>query len=90
MPAPPSDALAESEDEIVDHMNEDHRDAVQLYAGKLLGLPAGDWKMTGIDAEGIDLRWAGRVARLAFEMPISTAGEARKALITLVARARAA
>ena len=31
-PTPPSDALAESETEIVDHMNADHRDAIQLYA----------------------------------------------------------
>jgi putative heme iron utilization protein len=87
---PPSDALVGSEAEIVDHMNADHRDAIQLYAEKLLGLPAGDWKMTGIDGEGLDLRAAGRVARLGFEAPISTAGEARKVLITLVARARAA
>ena len=86
---PPSDALAESEAEIVGHMNTDHRDALQLYAEKLLGLPAGDWKMTGIDAEGVDLKSSGRVGRLAFEAPIRTAGEARKVLITLVARARA-
>jgi hypothetical protein len=90
LPTPPSDALTVSETEIVEHMNTDHRDAIQLYAGKLLGLPAGDWKMTGIDAEGVDLKSAGRVARLAFDMPIGTAGEARKALITLVAKARAA
>ena len=48
---------------IVSHMNEDHADAVQLYAGKLLGLAGSDWRMTGIDAEGIDLgrpgRWPG-------------------------------
>jgi hypothetical protein len=90
LPTPPSDALAESEAEIVDHMNKDHADAIRLYAEKLLGMPAGDWKMTGIDAEGIDLKFAGRVARLAFDIPISTAAEARKVLITLVAKARAA
>jgi putative heme iron utilization protein len=90
LPAPPSDALAESETEIVDHMNTDHRDAIQLYAEKLLGLPAGDWKMTSIDAEGIDLKGAGCVARLAFETPIRDAAEARKALIALAAKARAA
>ena len=89
LPTPPSDALAESEAEIVDHMNKDHADAIRLYAEKLLGMPAGDWKMTGIDAEGIDLKFAGRVARLAFDIPISTAAEARKVLITLVAKARA-
>ena len=89
-PELPAAALAESEPAIVEHMNADHADAVQLYAGKLLGLPDGGWKMTGIDAEGLDLRQAGRVARLAFEAPIGDAAEARKALIALVAKARAA
>jgi len=89
LPAPPPAALAESEAEIVDHMNTDHADAVQLYAGKLLDLPGRDWKMTGIDAEGLDLRCGGRVARLAFDQPIGTAGEARKALIATVSKARA-
>jgi heme iron utilization protein len=86
---PVADGLAESEDGIVRHMNEDHADAVQLYAGKLLGLAGSDWRMTGIDAEGIDLRQGGRVARLAFDVPLSAANEARKVLVTLVGKARA-
>jgi putative heme iron utilization protein len=90
LPEPPPAALAESEAAVVDHMNADHADALELYAGKLLGLPAGDWKMTGIDGEGLDLRCAGRVARLAFEAPIRDADEARKLLIALVAKAKAA
>lgn len=84
---PPLPELAESEEGIVSHMNEDHRDAVQLYAGKLLGLAGAGWTMTGIDAEGIDLRQDGQVARLAFETPLSAADQARKALISLVDRA---
>ena len=87
-PELPSAALTESEPGIVEHMNADHADAVQLYAGRLLGLPAGDWKMTGIDAEGLDLRAGGQVARLAFDQPIATASDARKALIALAAKAR--
>ncbi len=90
LPEPPPAALAESEADVVAHMNADHADALQLYAGKLLGLPGGDWRMTGIDAEGLDLRRAGQVARLAFEASIGTAAEARKALIALAAKARAA
>lgn len=82
--------LAESEDGIVRHMNEDHADAVQLYAGTLLGLAGSDWRMTGIDAEGIDLRQGGHVARLAFDTPLSAASEARKVLVALVGKARAA
>ena len=82
--APPPAGLAEGEAEIVGHMNEDHADAVQLYAAKLLGLSGRDWRMTGIDAEGIDLRQGGQVARLAFDAPLCAAGEARKVLVALV------
>lgn len=84
-----SPGLAESEAGIVSHMNDDHADALQLYAEKLLGLTAGDWRMTGIDAEGIDLRRGGQVARLPFDTPLATAAEARKVLVSLVGRARA-
>jgi heme iron utilization protein len=87
--APSPAGLTESEEGIVRHMNEDHADAVQLYASKLLGLAGGNWRMTGIDAEGIDLRQAGRVARLAFDAPLGAASEARKMLVTLVGKARA-
>ena len=86
----PKPLVVEGEDGIVAHMNEDHADAVQLYAHKLLGLAGGGWKMTGIDAEGIDLRSGGQVARLAFDAPLAAAAEARKALISLVDKARAA
>ncbi|MDP1967536.1 MAG: DUF2470 domain-containing protein [Reyranella sp.] len=84
-----SPGLAESEAGIVSHMNDDHADALQLYAEKLLGLTAGDWRMTGIDAEGIDLRRGGQVARVPFDTPLASAAEARKVLVSLVGRARA-
>ena len=90
MPAPPVSALVESEDDIVAHMNDDHADAVELYAAKLLELPGDGWRMTGIDGEGIDLRSRGVVARLALPTPVTGPEEARKALIALVAKARAA
>lgn len=85
---PPLRELAESEEGIVAHMNGDHGDAVQLYAEKLLNLPGTGWTMTGIDAEGLDLRRAGEVARLPFEAPMTTAAEARPVLVSLVAKAR--
>lgn len=80
--------LATAESDIVGHMNEDHADAVQLYATKLLGLGAGDWKMTGVDPEGIDLRDGGRIARLDFEKPAADAEAARGSLVRLVKAAR--
>ena len=88
MPAPPVPALVDAEHDIVTHMNDDHADAVSLYAAKLLGLPGDGWRMTGIDGEGIDLRHRGTVARLALPSAVTGPEEARKALIALVAKAR--
>jgi heme iron utilization protein len=90
LPAPPSPALVEAEAGIVAHMNDDHADAIDLYATKLLGLTGTGWRMTGIDCDGIDLRHAGSVARLALPHPVDGPEAARKALIALVAKARAA
>ncbi len=81
--------LAAAESGIVAHMNLDHADALALYATKLLGQPPGAWTMTGIDAEGCDLRLAGRVARLDFTRRITNADEARGELVRLVKQARA-
>lgn len=80
--------LAEAEEGIVSHMNADHADANTLYATKLLGLPDGDWKMTGIDPEGCDLRAENRTARVTFPNRIVTAAEARTVLVALVKQAR--
>lgn len=87
LPALPD--LEASEEGIVTHMNEDHADAVQLYATKLLDLAGEGWAMTGIDREGIDLRQAGNVARLPLDVPLTAASEARQVLVALVKRARA-
>ncbi|MFZ5778589.1 MAG: HugZ family protein [Pseudomonadota bacterium] len=81
--------LAEAEPGIVSHMNDDHADAVQLYASRLLGLAGERWRMTGIDAEGIDLRRGGKVARLPFDAPLDDAADARRVLVGLVGKARA-
>ncbi len=90
LPEAPPSALVEAEAGIVAHMNEDHADAVGLYASKLLNRPGEGWRMTGIDREGIDLRAGGEIARLALPVPVSGPEEARKALISLVGQARKA
>jgi heme iron utilization protein len=85
---PPLPELADSEEGIISHMNEDHADAVQLYAQRLLGLAGEGWTMTGIDREGLDLRRGGDAVRLAFEVPLSAASDARQKLVELVRQAR--
>lgn len=85
-----SATLARHEAEIVAHMNAEHAEALQLYAAKLLGRGGEGWTMTGIDAEGIDLRRAGEVARITFAAPVNDPESARAELLRLAKAARAA
>lgn len=80
--------LAEAEADILAHMNDHHADAVAAYATGLLQLPAGAWRMVGIDCEGCDLRLEGQVARLGFPDPVRDVDQMRKMLIDLARAAR--
>jgi putative heme iron utilization protein len=84
----PRPALAEAEVGILEHMNRDHRDAVQLYARQILRLDGDGWIMTGIDPEGCDFRLDHRTARLQFDEPIAGPETARAVLVGLASRAR--
>jgi len=86
--APRAPELEQAEAGIVEHMNQDHGDANQLYASVLLGLSGEGWEMTGCDTEGCDLRRGGTVARLDYDAPVRDAEETRAALVRLVKRAR--
>lgn len=81
-------ALAEAEPEILGHMNEHHADAVVDCARGLLGRAGADWRMTGIDPEGVDLQRDGQTARLDFPTPVLTPAAARAALVELAQKAR--
>ena len=80
--------LDDEEADVVEHMNDDHADAVDLYATRLLGLSGSGWQMTGCDREGADLRLGGQIARLPFDKPVQSAEQARVELVRLVKRAR--
>ncbi|MGI9492074.1 MAG: HugZ family protein [Geminicoccaceae bacterium] len=82
------DALVACDAEVVAHMNDDHGDAVQLYANKLLGRDGDGWLMTGIDAEGADLRNNGQVTRLTFGNKVNNSTDVRNELIRLVNKSR--
>ena len=84
----PPPALVESEAGIIEHLNDDHAAAIDLYATRLLGRSGAGWRMTGIDAEGCDLRREGEVARLDFSNRIEDAEAARRELVRLVKDAR--
>jgi heme oxygenase (biliverdin-IX-beta and delta-forming) len=87
-----AEPLILAEGDIVAHMNTDHADAVALFASRLLGLPGTDWRMSGIDPEGIDLIRADATgqatARLDFAAPVLDPAAARTALVELARAAR--
>ncbi len=85
-----AEQLVAAEMDIVAHMNDDHADAVQLYATVLLGLDEGEWRITGVDGEGADLRFQDQVARLPFGSQVENSTDVRKELIRLVNKARSA
>jgi heme iron utilization protein len=80
--------LAAAEPDILRHMNEGHADAIANYARHLLGRTGAEWRMTGVDPEGIDLRCRGEAARLDFPAPVFTAESVRAALAQLAEKAR--
>jgi putative heme iron utilization protein len=81
--------LVEAEQGAVEHMNTDHRDALNLYATKLLGAEAAEWNCTGCDPDGLDLEASGKTLRLDFPQRLTGPGELRQMLVTLAGEARA-
>ena len=88
---PVDDALAllEGEQGAVEQVNADHRDTMNLYATRLLGAEAADWRCTGCDPEGMDMQAGGAVLRLDFPERVTDPGELRKMLVKLADEARA-
>lgn len=81
-------------DRICKHMNEDHADAVALYAQVFGQAPAGvTAQMQAIDANGMDLitHLHGQSAplRIPFERPLQDSEDAHHTLIEMVKQARA-
>jgi len=82
-------ALLEAEQGAIEHMNADHREALNLYATKLLGAEASDWRCTGCDPDGIDMQAGSTTLRLDFPQRVTGGTELRKMLVRLAGEARA-
>jgi len=81
-------ALLEAEQDAIDHMNADHRDALNLYATRLLGAEKADWRCTGLDPDGIDLQAEAGVLRLDFPRRVVSPGALRQVLKELADQSR--
>ena len=70
-------SFEEGEAGAVDHMNEDHLDALALYATCLLGEAEGDWRITACDPDGADLTNGEKTVRLPFPETASAFSQLR-------------
>jgi putative heme iron utilization protein len=87
---PVVEALAESEQRAVDHMNDDHIDAVANYARHFAKADGGGWVITGIDVDGIDLAAGDESRRVFFASPLKDAQDMRMVLVEMAKEARLA
>lgn len=83
-----AEELVDIEDSAIAHMNEDHGEALALYATRLAKVPAADWCATGLDPEGIDLAAGDLTARVGFDRLVRNGSELRKVLHEMADRAR--
>jgi putative heme iron utilization protein len=84
-----AEALLEAEQGAIEHMNADHREAMNLYATKLLGAEQADWRCTGCDPDGMDMQAGTTTLRLDFPERVTSGTELRKMLVRLAGQARA-
>ncbi len=82
-------ALLEAEQGAIDHMNADHRDAMNLYATRLLGAGPPTGAAPAAIPRGIDLQAGATTLRLDFPERVTGPGELRKMLVRLAEEARA-
>src|SRR2546427_7545922 len=85
-----ADELIAAEPDVLAHMNGDHADACRLYATKLLGAPAGDWRCVGCDPEGLELQLDRTALRLPFPQRVHARGVLRDVLKQMAEEARRA
>lgn len=83
-------ALAAIEQGAINHMNADHREAVALYAAHFAKASDGEWAVTGIDGDGIDLALGDEVRRVFFPRQLAGEGDLRLLLAEMARAARAA
>jgi putative heme iron utilization protein len=82
--------LLAAEEDAVAHMNDDHHDTMALYASALFGAAAADWRCSGLDPEGMDMRNEnGGALRIDFPQRVVTPEALRRSLKDLADHVRA-
>lgn len=84
-----AEALVDRMEGSIAHMNEDHLDAIRLYATRLAGAPDAAWRATGVDPDGMDMAAGDLTARVTFPARVTDGASLRQTLVALAAEARA-
>lgn len=82
--------LADGEAHAVEHMNEDHFDAIALYARYYCKAENGNWVLTGIDQDGITIALGDDVRRIFFDTPLAKRDDMHIFLVKMAREARVA
>ena len=85
-----AEALVDGETPSLEHMNQDHTDAIGLYATVLAGGAHGAWRISGIDPDGLDLTLADDTRRLHFPERITDPAALRRQLVKWAEAAKSA
>ncbi len=75
-----------TEESVLEHMNEDHQQAIQHYAECFCKKQEKGWQLSGLDPEGLDLMKGDEITRLWFDKPLESVDEIRQKLISLARR----
>jgi heme iron utilization protein len=87
---PPVGEMETLETSAIAHMNQDHDEAIHLYATKILGGQPGPWRILAIDPDGADLGLNEQSLRMDFHTPVFTAEDLRQKFAELAYEARKA
>lgn len=82
--------IGDFEQQAVDHMNDDHLDAIAGYARHYAKADGDGWTMTGLDPDGFDIARGDDTRRIFFEAPLVSARSLRDALVEMAKTAREA
>lgn len=85
---PPAAEMEALEISAIEHMNQDHDEAIHLYATKILKAEPGPWRVLAIDPDGADLGLHDQSLRMEFHTPVFTAEALRKKFAELAYEAR--
>lgn len=79
--------LIQQEDDVITHMNADHRDTMRRYCRHIHQWETLNVEMLGIDCDGFDARADDRILRFDFVERVLDAQQARRALVEMARRA---